>query len=497
MDSSVRQVHERLEPYLQALAQHQFRSGVGLDVGAPPRMVEAERPELFHAAREWFEQARDDEEKASRRKFLEFIAGQVRLGVCREADSELQQRLHKARVLLDNEVIPLADALERMPQESARPRRLQLEHGIAESLWELRPLFRRSLDANQRAAERLGFPSPAPLFALTSGLEVAPVLNDAEKMLRRTDDAFRDVLGYLLHKLDAKLRPLPSGDGHRADVQAALGGVFPEVFRREDVVPAMQRWMSEFGLTPHAEGRIRPDAEAREGRRARAFVAPVQVPEEVRLAAIPTSGLEATGAWLRAMGAAQALAHVSPKLPVEDRRLGDASLSEAWSLVFGHLLTDALWVRRYLHLPLPVARDVARLAAFSALWRLRQAAARLQLTESLEDGGPDESLAERYTEAQRAALFVEVDRRFVFFERDPQRSALRRLRGFALEARLRPVLEQRFDEDFWRNPGSAAFLEGLWTLGGREDAAKLSESVTSAPLSVEGAGLRLVRILGA
>lgn len=497
MDSTLRQVRESLEPFLQALEQHRFRSGVGLDVGAPPRLIPAERPELFHAAREWMEQAGSEEEKTLRRRLLAFIGGQVEDSVAREAEQDLRARLRGARVVLGNEVIALDVALERLPREEARLRRLQLENGIGHTLWESRPLFRRRIDASQRAAERIGFPSPSSVFAATSGIDVAPLRADADQMLKRTEDAFRDLLGYVLNKLDARLTALPSGDAHRSDVHAALQSVFPEVFRREDAVPAVHRWVEEFGLTLHGNGRIRTDADPREGRRPSPFVAPLKVPDDVRLAAIPTGGLMPIAQWLEALGAAQSLAHVSAKLPVEDRRLGDPSLQEAWGRLFEHLLTDALWLKRYFSLPISVARDVARMAAFHSLWRLRQTAAQLKLTAHLEQGLGDDQLAEVYADTQRAALFVNVDRRFVFFDENPARLTTRRLRGWALEARLRPVLEHRFDEDFWRNPGASGFLTRLWAQGGRDDAARLSESACAAPLSLESAGERLVRILGA
>lgn len=497
MSSLLREVRGSLEEHLSQLALHRFRAGVGLEVGAPPRMPALERAELFHETREARERTDKPEGKRRASGMLALIAEEHERGVAREAEAALRERTRAAMAVTEDEALPLSEALYQLPREPSRPRRERLERAAGATLWELRGFHRRRLDASQRAAEQLGFSSPAQRFTVVSGIDLAALQADADQALRATEDAYRDVLGYVIHKLDPKLSPLPNGSARRPDAQFAMRGLFPDLFRREDVVPATHRWLGELGFTPHAGGRIRHDAEAREGRSPRPFVAAVRVPGDIRLALIPETGLEGAGALLHELGHAHALAHVTEELPVEDRRLGDASVSEAWALLFEHLLTDPRWLRRYLSVPSMMGKDVARVAAFGSLLLLRRSAARLRMEARLEEGGTDEALSEDYAELQRAALFLDVDPRFVLHDRDPHRYVTRYLRGWALEARLRPVLEQRFDEDFWRNPDAGSFLTGLWARAGEQDAAALSEELAGAPLSLVDAGMRLVRILGA
>ena len=65
----------------------------------------------------------------------------------------------------------------------------------------------------------------------------------------------------------AHLRPLPGGEARRHDLQAALQAPWMDAFfRREDLLPAVTRWLNEWNLHPAAEGRIRLDDEARPGK---------------------------------------------------------------------------------------------------------------------------------------------------------------------------------------------------------------------------------------
>ncbi|XXF79480.1 peptidase M3 [Myxococcaceae bacterium GXIMD 01537] len=504
MDRPLHSVRSRLDDFLAELGTLQYRHGAGLTQELPvgellASLPELTSPETFASANEALEKARSKNDTLAVRRLLlvrELVASQVEEALA-APDAEAIAKLEaQARLPVDDQTLGFGEALAQLPVEPARGRRALLERAVGTFLWENRGRYGARREAAPRLAEVLKARDYPALREDVSGIALGKLAEAAEQTLRATEDAYRDVLGYVLKKLDATVRPLPSGDARRHDLQAALRAPWmASFFRREDVSPAVTRWLGEWGLHPSAEGRIRIDDEARPGKSSRPFVAAVRVPDEVRLVLRPEAGLDALGALLHEMGHAQHLAHVSPTAPVELRRLGDASVNEAFATLFERLLLQPEWLKRYLGLPTASARDAARLAAFQALTVLRRHCAKLSYELSLSTRGASADRADEYVEGQRRALFVEAHRGFFLFDVDAQLYAARYLRGWALETRLTARLTERFNEDFWRNPGAGTWLKGLYARGGTDDAEALSVETSATPLSIPDAGARLVTLL--
>ena len=87
---------------------------------------------------------------------------------------------------------------------------------------------------------------------------------------------------------------------------------------------------------------------------------------------------------------------------MELRRLGDASVTEAYAALFERLLLSPEWLKRYLRLPSGTARDAVRLAAFQALAVLRRHCAKLSYELSLSRDGPSAERAEEYADGPAA-----------------------------------------------------------------------------------------------
>jgi hypothetical protein len=314
-------------------------------------------------------------------------------------------------------------------------------------------------------------------------------------VLARTHDAYSDLLAYVLKKVDPALKP---GAARRHDLQrAAIAPWMAEHFRRDELLPAVTRCLTDMGLPPNAEGRILLDTEDRPGKSPRAFVADLKVPDDIRLVVRPAGGMDDYFALLHEFGHAQQLANIARTAPVEERRLGDVSVTEGYAYLFDHLLLDEAWHRRYLRLPQSTAREAARIAAFNNLWLLRRYAAKLPYELALYEKGPDRSLSDEYEARMMRALGVDTHRGFYLYDVDPQLYSTRYLRAWAFEARLHETLQERFNEDYWRNPAAGSWLKALFARGQREDAAEIAKQLKPRPLALADAGDRLVRVMAA
>ncbi len=502
MATSLSALRDRLDSFLAELGILHYRFGAGLASELPLRKLHASYPqysqlETFQEVREAVERKNtDDRERARLSLLLELLGSQVEQARGAEAMEDIARFETTASVPMESGTVLLPEALTTLPRIPQRERRMALERGTFATLWENQAPYGRRLEAAVGAARALGFPSYLALRDRITGYEARKLLEPCEAVLAQTQDAYRDLLGYALKKVDPALKPGASSSWH--DLAHAVTAPWMQGhFAPGDLVPSVSRWLTDIGFTPNAEGKIQLDVEERSAKSGRTFAAVLKVPDDVRLVLHPNGGLDAFSDLLHEYGRAQHFAHVSRNAPVEERRLGDASVPEAYASLFDHLLLDEAWHRRYLRAPATSAKEAARLAAFASLRRLRHSCARLAYELSLYERGVTAAVAEEYEERMSAALMVSVPKGNFLRDVEPQLHATRALRAWALEVRLHGLLQQRFNEDFWRNPAAGSWLKNLFSRGQRDDAEALAKELTGQPLALADAGARLVRVMGA
>ncbi|MBX5482438.1 MAG: peptidase M3 [Myxococcaceae bacterium] len=503
MELSVKSLRSRVEPFLSELGALEYRQGAGLSAAPGIGALMQSWPELTRA--ETFAQVREAmsrssleaDEKKRLRALLELVATLVEDRLAVEAIDEIATFEANATIRLsESAVLPFHEAVAGLPLEPSRPRRDLIEQGLAHALAENARPYARRREAALRAAEVLGAGSYEALRTEVTGIDAGALVPACEAFLRQTEDAYRDVFAYALKKLDPHLRPLPSGDARRHDLQRiAAAPWLAEHFRREELLPAIHRCIEELGFHPSANGRIQLDTEDRPGKRPRPFVAEVKVPDDIRLVVKTGYGLDDFYALLHEYGHALHFAHTSRSAPVEERRLGDRSVAEAWAFLFNHFLIDERWHKRFLRLPQAPAREAARIAAFNELATVRRHCARLLYERSLYQSGPSKDRAEEYEQRQADALFIAANRSFFLWDVDPHLYVVRYLRAWALEAEAHRALQERFDEDYWRNPSAGRWLMALFERGLRDDADALAAELGGGPLALERVGERLVSVL--
>ncbi|HEY8367946.1 MAG TPA: hypothetical protein VIM86_01380, partial [Thermodesulfobacteriota bacterium] len=148
--------------------------------------------------------------------------------------------------------------------------------------------------------------------------------------------------------------------------------------------------------------------------------------------------------------------------------------------------------------------DYLRFAHFERLYIVRRYGAKLAYELELHaDGGAASApgsergrrLAERYREALHRAVGVDYPAENYLADVDPGFYSARYLRAWMFEAQLRDVLEERFDEDWFRNPRAGTFLAGLWAEGQPARLEALVERVGTGPLDLAPLARRIERAL--
>lgn len=367
-----------------------------------------------------------------------------------------------------------ADRRERLALDDAR---------AALVVRELAPLRQDRLARERDVVERLGIADGyVATWQRLSGIDLRALVAECEALLRDTASMWSDVLpSFTRRRLG-----IPTSDLTRADALALFRAPeFDPYFPAGGMVATVRTQLDAMGLDPSANGRVHYDVGDRPGKRSRAFCAPVRVPNEVHLVLRPQGGAGDWRTLLHEIGHALHFGNASAALPFEDRWAGDNSVTEGYAMLFDHLTHDVGWLLRQTELGRTRTREYRRSAAFEELHFLRRYSAKLLYELQLYGGEMGwDALADLYAESLGAATgfryrtadaFVDVDARFY---------SARYLRAWQLQAVIAGVLRDRFNEDWWRNPGAGPYLvRELWAEGQRERADQIATRIAGSTLS--------------
>jgi hypothetical protein len=359
---------------------------------------------------------------------------------------------------------------------------------------ELAPLKRDRLLRERDLVEGLGLADGyVATFELLSGIPLAPLAAQCERLLRDTQPMWDDVFREFVRR---ELRIDP-GDATRADALAiSRGQRFDGGFPARDLDARISKHVTDMGIDPHADGRIILDTQDRAGKRARAFCAPVQVPAEVYLVMRPHGGQSDWTVYLHELGHALHFAYMRPTLPFEYRWLGDNSITESFAMLFDHRLKDPGWLVRYTDLGSGVPSEYLRAAAFDELHLLRRYAAKLHSEISLSGDASTDGAPARYAERLTGATSFRYDEAQAFIDVDTRFYAARYLRAWQLQSVLAEALVHRFNEDWWRNPRAGPWVVAeLFEEGQREGGDELATRVAGRGLEFDPVVRAIERLL--
>lgn len=492
---------ERIDDFLFERNALRFRHAAGLSTDAAEQKCFTDYPEFGRAealqeVTELIDSPRTEEARKPRLKVLQAF---LRRTLLEARAAELTDAVHTAlettRVASASKHWQLAEALRALPTQTSRQERNELERDIALCLTDLRTPLSRRVDVVLAATAEVKATSAEKFIELIHGRPLVGRIDALDTFLRDTGDAYRDVLTFALKRVDPALKP---GHARLHDLERALHAPWLfEHFRREELLHAITRCLTDLGLHPNANGRIGIDSEPRPGRSPEAQAFELRVPDEIRLLFIAGMGFEPYATSFSAWGLAMHRALVAKNMHFVERRLGDPAVPQAMALVFESLLGDEAFLKRYLRVPSAPAREAARLFAFRQLTAQRRAAANTLMSIELLRRGPVLPLADDFEQRLSAALYVEVPKSRFLLDTDVFASDALTLDAWSLEQVLHTTLTARFNEDFWRNPAAGRWLSDFAAKGQRDEAVVVAKTLGAPSLDVRAAAARRIAVMGA
>lgn len=348
---------------------------------------------------------------------------------------------------------------------------------------ELAPLRQERFERERDIVERLDLADGYnATWELLSGLSLADLRAQCEQFLRDTQAMWDETLPAFTKRV---LNISPR-EATRADALALFRArEFDLYFPAREMESRVQKQVLEMGIDPLARGRIRLDTSEREGKRSRAFCAPVRVPDEVYLVLRPHGGQSDWSTFLHELGHALHFAYVRPDYPFEYRWLGDNSVTEGYAMLFDGLMEDRGWLRRYTDLGEPRVAAFTRSAGFEELHFIRRYCAKFIYETQLYGGDTGwGALPDLYVDLLTSATTFQYSPSDAFVDVDPSYYSARYLRAWQLQAVLRETLTERYNEDWWRNPRAGPWMvQELFGEAQRELADELATRVSGRTLS--------------
>ena len=386
--------------------------------------------------------------------------------------------------------IEIANSPDRARRESINAARARLVEA------ELAPMrlerFQRERDIVEALDLANGYNAT---WELISGISLSGLRAQCEQFLRDTQAAWDDTAPEFIRRV-LKIEPR---EATRADAMAlfrarAFDGAFPGPQMESRVLGQV----GEMGLDALAGGRIRLDTGEREGKRSRAFCAPVRVPDEVYLVLRPHGGQSDWSTFLHELGHALHFANMRADYPFEYRWLGDNSVTESYAMLFDGLMQDSGWLKRYTDLGDAQLREFSRTVGFEELHFMRRYCAKFIYETQLYGGELRwDSLPDIYVELLTKATTFQYLKADAFVDVDPSFYSARYLRAWQLQSLLNETLTERYDEDWWRNPRAGPWVrDSLFAEGQRELAHEQATRVSGRELSFAPLIREIERLLG-
>ncbi|MEX2571467.1 MAG: hypothetical protein WD737_09170 [Gemmatimonadota bacterium] len=402
------------------------------------------------------------------RSVLEFLAGGRALAESGDALDELVSWKIFGSVVVGESRIPHRQIPGALRLAGDPERRHAIEEAHLATLDEQRHLVDAFLGRQKEGIAELGYGSHVDAMQILAGIDLRAVARDGEEFLARTRDMYDELLAWHLPRVaGAQVGEATLADALRLSAAPEFEPLLPGADRNRRIAETI----GETGLDPAAEGRIEIDWEAYLGAATGAICWAPRVPEEVRLAVTARSGRMAVASFLREYGMGLHAAYTDPELPVEQRRLGDASVPMATGRLFESLLQVPAFVTRLYDIPKHRLEDYLGLAEVWRHFEIRRQIGRLHFEVAYYDGEGDDGT---YAELLTNATGVRHDPREALWTVDPGFGSARRIRAAQLAAVLGDTLRQRFDDDWFRNPRSGGHLRDLFAPGRSYSAAELA-----------------------
>ncbi len=473
--NTIRYIRTEGEKLLKGLHGELYLNIAGARSSANTRAIfdshrDFEEPDLFRSLKEITVEDKDG--KARNRLIQAFLADSF-LGAKASGLADRILSLEAGEVIaVGKKRIPLRAADAEIVSEPKKHKRDEILSRRNEKLKKLLPLLQQKLALTTETSEILGFPDYSILRDEIDGLGIALLIEQAKLLLRDTDYVSREMFGWFFPKvIDMKLADASIHDMACLLNAGELRGYFPA----KDIMSISRQMLEECGLS--SQGSIKLDMEKRKGKAAGCFCFPLNPPREIAASIYPEGGVRDYESYLKCWGHSLCYAFTEADDDFEIRFLREEALVGVFSGLFGNLIYEPKWLKKYLRID--TEGDFLRFLYLRRLMSARIAAANTIYESELYKNPDSAEMPGLFRGTMENASHCKVNESEYLAELARPLGSVSLFKGILIEPVLGHFLKESFDEEWWRMPEAGDFLKGIWRDGGRISTEDLSKKIGS------------------
>ena len=418
------------------------------------------------------------------RRWQRYLRAFSTMGYVDSVVKELTDRVNtweaRSTVTFEGEDIPYRMVPVKLRNEPDAGKRHALFEAKLATMAELNPLLLERMASAHDTSAQLGFKNYRDMCSTLKGVDYKGLEASMEDLLHRTEGLYAREMNAVLQE---KAR-LSLTDAWSCDIPHSFKGEeYDRYFSKDRLVGAFFETLKAMGIDPGAYGNIMIDTEDREKKTPRAFCAPVRVPEDVKLVIKPMGGWRDYEAFFHEGGHAWHFGSTDRRHPAEFRYLGDNSVTEGYAFLLEHLVTDKLWLKRYLGFE--DSDDYVRFALVNKLMFLRRYASKLIYEMKLHQARVTPELGDVYRATLQKGLKFRHSERHFLEDVDDGFYCAEYLRAWVFDGQLRAALAEKFGEEWFLSEKAGAYLKELWSYGQKFNADELVRTVGYIELDSE------------
>lgn len=356
--------------------------------------------------------------------------------------------------------IPYRALRNRISEISGRAERNGLFASYVEAEEALNPARLERFEQIGSLARELGYDDYVDLIRVTRAFDPDALGSEMRGFLDESETPYFAALRRYLARIE-----IEQGDASTADLwYLTRGSGWDHWFDGRRLLAVLGSTLAGIGIQLRGQAGATLDVEARPNKSPRAFVSVIHAPRDVRLVIQPHGGWDDYGAALHEAGHLEHFLHVNPRLPVSQRELGDASVTEGYAMTLERLLTQPAWLTEQLGMPDEQATAFADFYALYHLVGVRVLTARLFHELRMHRGG--DAAVHRAAYAGLVGLLVgvrEPEARYLGIDDGMYGAAY--LRSFMVDAALTDALVARQGDTWWRSVEAGEMLRRAWSHG--------------------------------
>lgn len=325
-----------------------------------------------------------------------------------------------------------------------------------------------------------GCESYLKLYEQLFGLDCRELATQARRLLDQTQSVYTSRLADALKNRLG----IDCDEAERHDALYFLHVThYDDCFPSDDLFRIYKETMAGLGICVDNQKNIEIDSEPRPNKTARAFCAPINVPDQIKLVIRPIGGQTDYLTLFHEAGHAQHYGWTSSDLRPEFKYTFDYALSETYAFLFNHLPGEPLWLGGLLGFE--DSDDITKSIMLARLITVRRYAAKLLYEFELHSSVDLSNAPSLYSELQTSATGFHTDETEFLYDLDDSFYSASYLRAWAFEVSLREYLKTRFGAAWWTSSRAGNFLREIWETGDRYTADEMAEQIGLGPLSFE------------